>query len=74
MLNLAPLVCPISIRLGSVGKGRFRMESAQRRLGHGQSPSERRQENPGGRTRARRGWTARTCCSGVVHLSPCPEC
>lgn len=46
MLNLAPLVCPISIRLGSVGKGRFRMESAQRRLGHGQSPSERRQGEP----------------------------
>lgn len=45
MLNLAPLVCPISIRLGSAGKGLYRMESAQRRLGHGQSPSERRQDN-----------------------------
>lgn len=58
MLNLAPLVCPISIRLGSAGKGLYRMESAQRRLSHGQSPSERRQDHPGDRTRARRGWNA----------------
>lgn len=58
VLNLAPLVCPITIRLEGVGKGLFRMESAQRRLGHGLNPSERRQENLGDRTRARRGWNA----------------